>query len=492
VTGSSQDSPAQAAFTRPEVFFFGRRLFAHALGVVLAIAFISVLCQVRGLIGENGITPAAGFLKAVQKSLGSGAVWQVPTLFWLNSSNTALVTVCWLGLGASLVLASGFAPAPAALVCWVLHLSLCSVGSPFLDFQWDILLLETALLTVVALPWRWRPDWSRETPLQCVGRWLLWWLIFRLTFESGVVKLTWGDKTWLEMRALDVHFETQCIPHAIAWYAHQMPVWLSRVTCALMFAIELVAPFLIVFPGRPRHAAALAMIALQLGIIATGNFAFFNWLTIVLCLPLFADDFFPARWRRESTATQQPEWKWWVAGVVAIFGLVATLPGLIGAFRVEAGTAIERALGPLRSFNGYGLFRVMTTERPEIIVEGSRDGVNWDAYEFRWKPGNLYRAPGFVAPHQPRLDWQMWFAALGDVRSNPWFVNFLVRLLQGSPDVLALLEKNPFPGEPPRYIRAVLYDYHFTRWSDHTAAWWKRERKGLYCPPFSLSNLESP
>lgn len=471
-----------------ERFAVGMKAFTHALGVVFALVFLSFAVQALGLVGARGIMPAADFLAMVRKAEGVSA-WQVPTVFWLGVSDAALLTVCWFGIAASLVLASGFAPAPAALTCWALYLSLCSVGSPFLNFQWDALLLEAALLATVALPWRWRPDWSRESPLRCVGRWLLWWLIFRLNFESGVVKFTWGDKTWLEMRALDFHFMTECIPNPVAWYANQLPVWLSRVSCVAMFAIELVVPFLIIFRGRIRHTAALAMIALQLGIIATGNFAYFNWLTIVLCLPLFADDFFPARWRKESTApaAASPEWKWVVAASVGLFGVVATLPGVLGAFRLDVGEGIARTLGPLRSFNGYGLFRVMTTERPEIIVEGSRDGVNWEAYEFRYKPGDPYRRPPFVAPHQPRLDWQMWFAALGDVRSNPWFVNFLVRLLQGSPDVLALIEKNPFPGESPRYVRAVLYDYRFTRWSDRTAAWWKREQKGLYCPPISLN-----
>ncbi len=473
-------------------FALGRRLFAQAFGAIFAIAFASLGGQVRGLIGAQGINPAVGFLKAVGQA-GDGAVWQVPTFFWFGASDGALVAVCWLGFATSLVMASGIAPGAMSLFCWALYLSLCSVGSPFLNFQWDALLLEAALLAAVALPWRLRPDWSRETLILRVGRWLLWWLIFRLNFESGVVKLTWGDKTWLEMRALDFHFETECLPHAVAWYANQMPAWFSRVNCVLMFAIELVVPFFILGPGRIRHIAALAMMSLQAVIIATGNFAFFNWLTIVLCLPLLSDDFFPERWRRpvSKAPAREPEWRWIVATSIGLFGFIVTLPGVFGALRLKVGDGIEQALGPLRSFNSYGLFRVMTTERPEIIVEGSRDGVNWEAYDFRWKPGNPYRRPQLCAPHQPRLDWQMWFAALGDVRSNPWFVNFLVRLLQGSPDVLALLEKNPFPGDPPRYVRAVLYDYHFTRWSDHTSAWWKRSQKGLYCPPISL-NKDAP
>jgi lipase maturation factor 1 len=234
------------------------------------------------------------------------------------------------------------------------------------------------------------------------------------------------------------------------------------------------------------------LIGLQIGILFTGNFAFFNWLTLALCVPLFAG----GRVRKwGESGGHVPEGrgyraKWIAAGAIGVFVFVATLPGLIGAFNVNPPDLLGRWLAPWRSFNGYGLFRVMTTERPEIVVEGSRDGVNWSAYEFPWKPGDLYRRPGWCAPHQPRLDWQMWFAALSDVRGNPWLVRFLVRLLEGSPEALALVEKNPFPDAPPKYVRAVLYDYQFTAWGEETAAWWKRERKGLYCPAISLKEVE--
>jgi hypothetical protein len=464
------------------------RLFAHALGAVFAVAFVSYAVQARGLIGEHGIAPATEFLKMAQQALGADAPWRLPSLFWLGSSDQLLVAVCWIGVALSVVLALGMAPAPMALGCWTLYLSLCSVSSPFLDFQWDILLLETALVAAVALPWRLRPDWSQEGMVRKVGRWLIWWLLFRLMFESGVVKLTWGDKTWLELRALQFHFETQCIPHFVAWYLHQLPPWALRTLCAFTMAAELIAPFCIVLPRRWRHAGAVAMIALQVGIILTGNFAFFNWLSIALCLPLFDDAF----WTRvpgtpsATTQTVSPQWKYVVAGAFAAFDLLATVPSVIGSFRVAVPDPLGGILDPLRSFNGYGLFRVMTTERPEIIVEGSNDGVNWRTYEFRWKPGDVYRRPGFVAPHQPRLDWQMWFAALGDIRENSWFVRFLVRLLEGRPDVLSLIEKNPFPEAPPKYVRALLYDYHFTRRGEETAAWWKRVQTRVYCPPISL------
>jgi hypothetical protein len=455
-----------------------RRIFSLAFGAVFAVAFLSLAGQVRGLFGRHGIAPVAEFLPQAKEALGSGAVWQVPTVFWLGSGDAVLVAACWLGVGLSAALAAGLAPGAMALACWALYLSFCAVGAPFLNFQWDALLLETALLAALWLPWRCRADWTRESPVQTMGRWLLGWLLFRLMFASGMVKLAWGDRTWLELRGLEYHFFTQPIPHWVAWYAHQIPAWLLRAGCAVMFLLELAVPFLIAAPRRWRTGAAWALIALQAAILLTGNFAFFNWLTIALCVPLFAAEKpVPWSWHRPA---------WISAGALGAVALAATLPGLIAAFNVTPPDPLGRVLGPLRSFNGYGLFRVMTTERPEIIVEGSRDGVNWSAYEFRWKPGEVYRRPAWCAPHQPRLDWQMWFAALGEVRGNPWFVRFLARLLEGSPDVLALLAKDPFAGTPPQFVRAVRYDYRFTTWGEDTAAWWRRERRDLYCPPLSL------
>ena len=466
-------------------FTGARRGFAAALGLIFLAAFWSLGVQVRGLMGAHGIEPAASLLEAAHNSLGGGAYFQVPTLAWLGSGDGMLVAYCVAGALLSVALAAGFCPGACSLGCWALYLSLCSVGSPFLNFQWDALLLETALIAALMLPWRWRPDWSNETPRQRAGRWLVWWLVFRLMFESGVVKLTWHDATWLDMRALDVHFETQPLPLWIAWYAHQLPRWILRSATVVMFAIEIAIPFLIVAPRRWRHGAALVLIAFQVAILVTGNYAFFNLLTIALCLPLFDDRCWPIRHSPREKSSPHPA-AWTVAALCGLFVVVATLPSLIGAFNVRVPDPLGSLLAPTRSFNGYGLFRVMTTERPEIVVEGSRDGVNWTAYEFRWKPGGVRERPRLVAPHQPRLDWQMWFAALGDVRHNPWFVNFLVRLLEGSPEVLDLLASNPFPDKPPRYVRAVAYEYHFTRWSDETTAWWKREKKELYCPPISL------
>jgi hypothetical protein len=489
-------------------FTLARWGFARVLGVVFFCAFASLGWQVRGLAGSEGIAPAQAWLDMVWSQLGAGALWQVPTFCWLGAGDAMLVTLCLLGIAVALVLIWGqWYPGPCALVLWALYLSLCWVIHPFLGFQWDALLLETALLGAVWLPWQARPDWRSGSLRVDVARWLLWWLLFRLMFLSGFVKLASGDPTWSDGTALAFHFETQPLPLWTAWLAHQMPGWMLRIATVVMFAVEFFAPFLIVAPRLWRHGAAWTLIGLQLLIAVTGNYAFFNLLTIGLCLTLFDNRAWPARWQARfaslpaSAPPPPPRAPWprwlrrvgWAAGgalvalvfflslppLLSTFGLVRTWPAPL-AF-------VHQAVAPLRSFNGYGLFAVMTTKRHEIVVEGSQDGTVWLAYEFPWKPGDLNRRPGLVAPHQPRLDWQMWFAALGTVQDNPWFVQFLVRLLEGSPEVVDLLETNPFPDRPPVFIRATLYDYHFTHFGeDQHPGWWKRERLGLYCPAITL------
>ncbi len=478
----------------PPHFDFARWVFARLLGLIFLAAFVSLAVQVCALIGARGISPVAELLPTAQKQLGASAFWQVPTLCWLSASDGFLIAQCVVGAVFAAVLASGICPGLCAFLCWALYLSLCSVGSPFLDFQWDALLLETALLATFFLPWSIRPDWQRTTRLARIAGVLLWWLLFRLMFESGVVKLSSGDPTWRDGTALQFHFETQPLPLWTAWYVHQLPGWILKISTWLMFGIELIAPWFIVGPRHVRRVAAGWLIALQIVILATGNYAFFNLLAIALCLLLLDDACWPQCWRTRLLRSfplsekTEPVWPAYLFAPLAALLFFSTAAQLAGAF--PGGTPLRplvSLIAPLRSANGYGLFAVMTTSRPEIEIEGSDDGQLWRSYIFKWKPGDIRNRPLLVAPHQPRLDWQMWFAALGDVRQNPWFVNFLVRLLQGSPDVLAKLEKNPFPDHPPRYVRAVRYDYRFTHLGE-SSAWWKRERQGLYCPPISLRN----
>jgi hypothetical protein len=273
----------------------------------------------------------------------------------------------------------------------------------------------------------------------------------------------------------------------------------------VMFFIELVVPFLIFGPRRVRVFAFWWLLLLQVLIAITGNYCFFNLLTFALCVLLLDDSALrcilrkgkPAGW--DSTSHRKPGWPIWIAAPLA--SVIFLITACLAWYRLDLHNSppawVETALSrvaPFDSFNSYGLFMVMTTTRDEIIVEGSNDGATWLPYEFKYKPGDLKRRPAFVAPHQPRLDWQMWFAALGSARQNPWFINFCIRLLQGSPDVLALLEKNPFPDQPPKYIRAQLYQYHFTNFQERrdTGDWWRRELKGAYLPPISLDMIKAP
>lgn len=482
----------------PQIFTRARWIFSRALGAIFFCAFVSLGVQIRGLAGENGITPAQKFLDAVWNQLGAQALLEVPTLCWINAGGTMLVTLCVVGTLLASVMMCGRGPGLCALLMWALYLSLCWIATPFTNFQWDALLLETALPAALLLPWKWRADWIRWRPSQQAGLWLLWWLLFRLMFESGAVKLSAGDSNWWTLAALDYHFETQPLPLWTAWYANQIPDAILSMVTLIMFIIELGAPFLILAPERWRHGGAWALIALQVGILATGNYTFFNWLTIVLCLLLFDDSAWPVRFLTRVRAPESPGESWSLLARLGLWTLIAvdvsvTIGPLISSpipMRVwnPRPWFLSRALSSTLSFNGYGLFRVMTTSRHEISVEGSDDAQHWRAYEFRWKPGDVNERPKLAAPHQPRLDWQMWFAALSNLQDNPWFVNFLVRLLQGSPEVLGLLKNNPFPDHPPRYLRAVAYDYHFTRFGDGHPGWWKRDLLGLYCPPIMLKD----
>lgn len=481
----------------PPTFAMARRIFAQGLGLIFFTAFGSLALQWKGLFGSGGIMPLGSWMDPAHARMGAGVFWRVPSLFWLGHSDGAIAAVIWAGLLLSLVMACGFAPGACALALWGLYLSLCAVSEPFLGYQWDALLLETALIAAVYLPWSLRPQWRLTTRLTTLGRWLLWWLLCRLMLESAIVKLASGDPTWRNLTALTYHYETQPLPLWTAWFAHQAPVWLHKLEVLATFAIEFIAPLLIVAPRRLRHAGAWAMIALQVGIFLTGNYAFFNLLCILLSLLLLEDSFWPDAWRRlllrrvrppvhagvPSTASWMLEPLGALSAIFTGFLLLGTIwrPLLFAPFE-----SLQQVTSPLRSFNSYGLFANMTTKRPEIVVEGSNDSVHWQAYEFKWKAGDLNRGPRLAEPHQPRLDWQMWFAALaGDARRVPWFVEFMARLLQGSPDVLALLERNPFPGTPPQYVRARLYEYHFTRFGDGPA-WWKRELTGEFCPAISI------
>jgi lipase maturation factor 1 len=473
-----------------------RSALLRGLGVVYVSAFGSLAVQLDGLIGSRGILPAAEFLDRAGQGLGMGPAtyWRLPTLFWLDASDRALHGVCWGGLGLGLLVIAGILPGACLTLLWLFYLSLTVAGQVFLGYQWDSLLLEAGLLALLLTPWGVRLDRADDAPGPfAIG--MFRWLVFRLMFESGVVKLTSGDPAWLGWKALDYHYQTQPMPTWTSWYFHQMPAWFQILSLAFMFYAELVAPFFVFGPRILRRIGFISLVLLQALIAATGNYGFFNLLAAILCLALLDDRDWEALGAMARMTRSTPISKTACPPHPVARVIVGAVGGILIA--VTAGQAletvwpsvvvpapiqvVERWLDPLRIANPYGLFRVMTTERPEITVEGSDDGVSWKPYRFRWKPGELDRRPRFATPHMPRLDWQMWFAALsGHCRAAPWFLRFEQRLLDGMPEVLALLRENPFPDRPPRYIRARLSLYTFTRWGSKD--WWASEDVGLFCP----------
>ena len=475
-------------------FQLSRWLFLRLLGVVYLLAFASLAPQLPGLVGADGLLPIAELLDRARDFFGAGAYYEFPTLAWIDAGDAALQAYCWSGIALALLAIAGVAPIATFALLWVLYLSLTVAGQTFMSFQWDILLLEAGLLACLYAPPGWRPRLDGAPEPAAAVRWLLWGLAFKLTFLSGATKLVSGDPTWSGLTALTYHYQTQPLPAWTSWYAHALPVWLHMGSAAVMFVIELVVPFGALAPARFRRVrltACALMCLLQIGIGATGNYGFFGLLTVALYLALL-DDATLGRClpgalagRAGGVRHEESRGAWGVrtalAAAIAGLSLVAIWHEITPRqSRPEWSGSLMRAVSPLRSVNGYGLFRSMTTLRPEIVVEVSRDGTVWHEQEFRWKPGALDGRPRFVQPHMPRLDWQMWFAALDPAGAEHWLQALMDGLLDGSPAVVALLGDSPLADGPPRHVRLAYYRYDFTAPAEghETGNWWRRRSLG--------------
>jgi hypothetical protein len=504
-----------------------RWLFLRGLGLVLLIAFASLAVQIEGLVGERGLLPLGDYLERVREAHGGAAWLRLPTLFWLAHGDASLIAACGAGALASLAVIAGWATLPALVLCWALYLSLTLAGQSFTSFQWDVLLLETCFTALFVAPWGWRPRRPHAEPLPSrAGLWLVRALLFKLMFLSGVVKLLSMDEAWWSLTALDAHYYTQPLPPWTAWYAHRLPEGFQRASVLVTLAIEIGLPFAIFFGRRGRQLAAAGFSFLMLAIAATGNYNFFNLLTVVLCVPLVDDAglarLVPRRFRSglvvpPGAGTAAAHWlralRLAAAGALLVTSLLVSVREMVrtgpegsrGAIVERLSASAERWLlswggprvlayaDPFHTVNGYGLFRSMTTRRSEIVIEGSDDGRVWREYGFRWKPGAVSERPRFVQPHQPRLDWQMWFAALAPSRQAHWLDSLMARLLEGEPTVLALLGEDPFAGRPPRHVRLLVYDYTFSDPAERRAgAWWRRGAgRPLTTRPLSLEDFTS-
>jgi predicted DCC family thiol-disulfide oxidoreductase YuxK len=459
--------------------------FLRLFGAIYIAAFASVGVQVLGLMGHAGILPLGDYLSAARQGWGTAAYWRLPTLFWLDSSDTLLVAATVIGVLLGLLVALGVLVRPALIGAFMLYLSFVYAGQVFMNFQWDLLLLESGFLAIFL------------TGGSRIVVWLYRWLVFRFLFLAGAMKLISGDPSWRNLTTLDYHFWTQPLPTPLAWYAAKLPHGVLTGATAATLIIELGLVFLIFLPRRPRAVAAGGVLLLQLMILLTGNYNFFNLLTMLLCLFLLDD----AALRRlvpvrlaSHVQVHAPRPGRAATAVASALALIVVPVGLDRIWQPLTNTnlplagALAQAVSPLLIVNPYGLFITTTTTRPEIVIEGSEDGQIWSEYVFRYKPGPVARSPRWNIPHQPRLDWQMWFAAYGAVVEHRWFERLMQELLNGSPSVQALLATDPFPDRPPKYLRALLYDYRFTDADTYarTQQWWTRRLAGLYFPQVSL------
>lgn len=462
------------------------RWLAAGIALVATIAFVSLGVQIVGLVGQDGLLPLRGHLDEVARRFGPERYLLFPTLFWFDARDWALVAACAAGAVAGLLAAVGRGARLAFAAMFVLYLSLFDAGQEFTAFQWDLLLLESLALAAVLL--------RRPVLFVWAGR----WLVFRLLFMSGLVKWL-GDPAWSATTALAHHFATQPLPGPLAWWAARAPDAMLHAGALGTLAVELVVPFLVFGPRPLRLAAAAAIVLFQLVIVATGNYGFFNVLAIVLCVALLDDaalhrmglDTVMARvFRRTLVAPTR-------TGVIAARAFVAyavvagTLQIVQAARHPRAGDALEGWLdrtSMLRLVNRYGPFATMTTERVEIVIEVSDDGTQWRELSFRFKPGDTRVRPGWNMPHQPRLDWQMWFAAMGTQREHRWFAALMRGLLRGTPEIVDLLGPQARGSKPPRFARALVYEYRFADAAEHAAgAWWSRRPTGIYFPAMGLS-----
>ena len=506
-----------------------RWLWLRALGLIFFSAFYSLLFQIRGLIGPDGILPAGRYLSALHEQAGARAYWYVPSLLWLSSGNHALMAISWVGLIASVMLVLNFWPRGMIAVCLVMFLSFVAAAREFSSYQTDGMLLEAAFISLFFAPRGWRPGLGEDHPPSRASLLLLRWEWFRIYFESGIVKVASHDPQWRSLTALDHYYENGPLPDWIGWYAQQLPHGFQASVTLATLIIELGLVWMLFLPRRLRLLCFLVVTPFQIGIILTANLAFLNYLVFSLGVVLLDDELLVSLLRglkglflgggkspaahlplvaapRPTTAGQElavevPAKLSRFLGLVRRASVFSSALVLLWVFYnttvllllmifpvLPLPTSPIALLEPFRISNEYGLFAVMTRARYEIEFQGSSDGQVWVAYPFRYKPQNPREAPRVYAPYQPRLDWNLWFASLGGWRESPFVVRLEIQLLRGSPSVPSLFAGNPFPDRPPREVRAVLWRYWFTDLKVKRAEglWWRRKFLGLYAPTLEL------
>jgi hypothetical protein len=471
--------------------FWPRWLFLRGLGLIFFSAFYSLYFQIDGLIGPNGILPATDYLKLVRSAYPLLGFWYAPSLLWLGAGKSAMSLLVWGGMIGSIALVLNLWPRAAIAVSFVAFLSFIGAAQDFSSYQSDGMLLEAAFLSLFFVPSGLRPRLGLHDPPTRASLFLLQWEWFRIYFESGFVKLASGEPQWRDLTAMDKYYENGPLPTWLGWYVQQWPHWFHAATSLLTLVVELFVVLLIFFPKRSRLICFLIVTPLQIGIILTANYAFLNYLVLLLGVLLLDDDLIPRRVRQATSGasvTNRAAGGWGSdrrtrvpQSILLIWIFVATIVAFL-APSSEIVSLPAVALEPFRVANRFGLFAVMTRARYEIEFQGSADGRNWRPYLFRYKPQDIHEAPGIYAPYQPRFDWNLWFASLGTIDQNRWVMNTEVRLLENQAAVLRLFRNNPFARQAPRAVRVVLWQYRFTTEDEkrRTGDWWVRQWRGLW------------
>ena len=483
-----------------------RWLFLRALAAIYFSAFYSLVFQIRGLIGPEGILPAGEYLQAVAHSLGATrGLWYAPTLLWLSTGPHMLTALCWVGMAASLLLLVNIWPRGMLLICFVCFLSFVAAAQDFSGYQSDGMLLEAGFISLFFAPSGFRPRFGHASPPSRASLFLLQWEWFRIYFESGVAKIAGGDPQWRNLTAMDEYYQNGPLPTWIGWYMQHLPHWFHASTAFATLALELGLVWMLFLPRRWRILCFLIVTPWELGVILTANYTFLNYLVLALGVLLLDDRFLlrflPDRWKKSfipAATTAPSEMQTLEVSPhpfkIAKLSLTAVMPSWIFYataaemlwmfFQLPLPNAPVVALEPFRVANRYGLFGIMTRGRYEIEFQGSDDGKTWTAYPFRYKPQDPTKPPGIYAPYQPRFDWNLWFASLGTWREYPIVPRTEVRLLSNGADVLNLFAGNPFPQHRPRQVRAVMWQYWFTTMSEKRTQglWWRRQFLGLYAP----------
>ena len=502
-----------------------RWIFLRCLAAIYFSAFYSLLFQIKGLIGPEGVFPAGDYLAAVARQVSLPKLWFAPTVFWIDSSSHALMLVTWIGLLASLAAFANLWPRLTFLLCFVCFLSFVSAAGEFSNYQSDGMLLEAGFIALFFAPRGFRPGLGTAFPPSRASLFLLQWEWFRIYFESGMVKLVSGDRQWRNLTAMDEYYQNGPLPTWIGWYVEHLPHWFHVASAGGTLLLELVLVWMLFLPRRARTACFFIVTPWEIGVILTANYTFLNYLVLSLGILLLDDQFLltliPVRYRTPMAAMtlradpRKPLKELFArqdrSGERTVpMGVLSRLRGYLSAFGLALSavmlmwifynTTVEMigipfrnhplptwpiaALEPFRIANQYGLFAVMTNGRYEIEFQESNDGQNWTAYSFRNKPQALNEAPRIYAPYQPRFDWNLWFASLGDWRQDEIVPVTEQRLLENDRDVLALFRGDPFPQTPPRFVRAVLWQYWFTSREEKRATgnWWRRKDLGLFGP----------